>query len=64
MDLTKGKLIKGHELMGATAIYVADEQNRILHTEPVCTVYEKWHPAFVEWLLKQSYPIELPARLD
>jgi hypothetical protein len=49
--------------MGWTRIWLVDEHNRSLHTEPVCTVptggsvNHKW---FAEWLEKQECPIIMP----
>ncbi len=55
------------ERMGHTVIWLVDDQNRNLHTEPVCSVPtgggvgHKW---FVEWLEKQECPIIMPGLLE
>lgn len=56
----------GQERMGHTVIWLVDEKDRVLHTEPACSVPtgggvgHKW---FVEWLEKQECPIMMPGLL-
>ena len=35
------------------SVFLVDKKGRLLHTEALCLIYEKWHPWFYEWLKKK-----------
>jgi hypothetical protein len=56
----------GAERMGWVAIWLVDDQNRSLHTEPVCSipVGDVGHRWFAEWLEQQECPVMMPGFPD
>lgn len=47
------RFVLGMSRLGWVPVFAADEQGRVLHTEPVCTVPELYHAWFLEWLKAQ-----------
>jgi hypothetical protein len=46
--------------MGQYAVWVVDEKFRLLHTEPLCILSEKWHSWFFDWLKEEIEKINAP----
>jgi hypothetical protein len=56
----------GVEQSGYTRVWLVDDQGRVLHTEPVCSVPTAsiGHKWFVEWLEQQPCPVIMPGFPD
>lgn len=50
----RARFAVGQERMGFRAVYLIDEAGDLIHTEPVCSFPEKWHPWFFAWLEAQA----------
>jgi hypothetical protein len=58
-------MVRGHfkavpAVAGWTAVYIVDDDGNLLNTEPVCTVCERYHSWFIEWLQEQKCPEMFP----
>lgn len=38
---------------GNSDVYLFSEDGLLLNTEPICTIYTKFHPWFFDWLRKK-----------
>jgi len=52
----KAQFAYGRESMGWRPVFLVDEHGCLLHTEPVCTVPERWHGWFLHWIQNQEVP--------
>jgi hypothetical protein len=48
--IVKAKLKKGTSKLGWTCYWLVDEKDRLLNTEPVCSVPDNYHPWFEKHL--------------
>jgi len=56
MELITPKVALGQPSLGQRPVWLVDDQGRLVHTEPLCVVSEKYHSWFFSWLEEQTLP--------
>jgi hypothetical protein len=63
-DFVKARYVVTPSRNGWAAVWLVDDDGCQLHTEPVCTFPDDWHPWFGTWIEKQDVPVKMLSRLD